>query len=91
MLKVNNKISLSNQVNMNELKELRKSGKWIVTNRKMTIIKFIGTEQKAKEFFNIQRKKRGGADIFGALQTVTITKEDQIKAHKIQNAIWRNK
>lgn len=88
MLKVNSKINLSNQNDMDELGKLRQSGNYIVTNRTRTIIKFIGTnETVAKRFFREQLSKRGGAFLVGPLTTVTITKAEQIEALRIHKMI----
>lgn len=87
MLKVNDRIHISNQADMNKLGEARKSGSWVVTNRNRTIVKFIGGESEAKEYFNHQRLKRGGAYILGPLRTVKISKAEQEEAHRIQAAI----
>jgi len=87
MLKVNDKINLSNQADMDKLGKARKYGKWVVTNRNRTIVKFIGNEAQAKEFFNQQRLKRGGAYMLGALGTIKITKQDRERYHRIQSAI----
>jgi len=87
MLKVNDKINSSSEADMAKLKEASLNGKWIVTNRKRTIVKFIGTEQGAREFYNTQRLKRGGSFLVGALRTVKITAADQQRYNKIQSAI----
>jgi hypothetical protein len=87
MLKVNDKISLSSQSDMDKLGKARKAGKWVVTNRNRTIVKFIGSESEAKKFFSQQRVKRGGAQLLGALVTVKISKADQQRYHEIQKAI----
>lgn len=91
MLKVNDKINSSSETDMTKLKEAGLNSEWIVTNRKRTIIKFIGDENQANHFFKQQRVKRGGAFLLEPLVTITITKEKQkkyLEIGKLINANW---
>lgn len=89
MLNVNDKIDLSNQENMDKLGNARLAGNWIVMNRKRTIVKFIGNENDAKEFYGDKVKARGGAFLLPSLKTVKITVEEQ-QEMKRKDQMMRN-
>lgn len=87
LIQVDNKIDLTSEVSMSQLMKTRLAGNWLVLNRKRTIVKFIGAEQCAKDFFTTQRAKRGGAFLLEPLKAIKITVVEQEKAHQIQKAI----
>lgn len=87
MVSIGDKIDSTDDVNMSKLMQTRLVGNWIVLNRKRTIVKFIGAEQCAKDFFTTQRAKRGGAFLLEPLKAIKITVVEQEKAHQIQKAI----
>lgn len=87
LIQIGDKIDASNEVSMSQLMKTRLTGNWIVLNRKRTVVKFIGNEQDAKDFFTTQRMKRGGAFLLQPLKAIKITVSEQEKYHQIQKTI----
>lgn len=86
-IRAGDKIDSTSEVSMSRLLKTRLAGNWIVLNRKRMVVKFVGNEQNAKDFFTTQRVKRGGAFLLEPLRAIKITVTEQEKAHQIQKVI----
>jgi hypothetical protein len=63
-----------------QAQEMRLSGNWIVTNRKLTKVLFCGSESEARKCYSENKAKRGGANIFGNLVKIEISKAEIFEA-----------
>lgn len=90
-IQVGDKIDATSEISMSLLMKTRLEGNWIVFNQKRTIVKFVGGEQDAKDFFTTHQAKRGGAFLLEPLRAIKITVKEQENYHQIQKSITQEK